>query len=324
MHKIKILYGYSGSFSIKTYHYAIIAIIPIVLLIMLFFSSSFDTKKETPINSIFYQPLLKDTMEWDNVFKEMHTCHIEKLILQWSKYDVVDFMQSDSWLTEILSQAQKHNIKVIIGLYGDNKYFKTLENPTTDVPKYLEYLLKMNTLQAKKVYAIAQNYSAFDGWYVYDEIDDTNFNTTPREEALKNYLQSLASTLNTITKRPLYISGYFSNAMSPLEYTRMFSNITQKNYTVLLQSGIGANLVDNNNSSLYMRTFSEQFQGQFIPIVEGFTMKDSNITAIEFKALEAQIDLLKSSANIHQTSLFSLRYFLDKKLLHNYKTKYCN
>lgn len=277
-----------------------------------------------PIASLFYQPLLKDEgqMEWNHIFKEMHTCQIEALVLQWSRYGVVDFVRDDRWLTEIFTEAQKYNIKVIVGLYADDQYFKKLEHSHINLEDYLTYLHKVNIEEAQKIYNIAKNYHAFSGWYLYDEIDDTNFATPKKQELLKEYLQSLASSLDTIAQYPLYISGYFSNHMSPKAYTKMFSYITQQKYTVFLQSGIGALLVDETNSSSYMQEFHHNFTGKFIPIVEGFTFKEGKIVAIGFERLEEQIALLKSSSNIERSSLFSLRYFFDEKLIEAYKTKY--
>jgi len=326
MQKIKIPFAYSGSFSIKKYPY-IFLLLTVIILLVLFLRSSFVIKDEVnfaPITSLFYQPLLKDEgkMEWEHIFKEMHGCQIEQLVLQWSQYGVVDFIKDEKWLKEILSQAQKYNIKVVIGLYADEQYFKTLENAHTNLEVYLDYLYKKNIEHAQKIYTIAQNYDAFSGWYVYDEIDDTNFATAKRQEVLKKYLQILASSLEQIAQYPIYISGYFSHHMSAEVYTKMFSDITQKKYTVFLQSGIGAQLVNNANSSVYMKAFHQNFTGKFIPIVEGFTMKDRKIITMNFDRLEQQIDLVKNSSNIEQLSLFSLRYFFNKKLIEPYKAKY--
>lgn len=324
MQKTKTPFGYSGSSSIKKYRFIIALVIGIVMFVSVRPSIVKGQEGLAPIASLFYQPLLKDEgkMKWKHIFKEMRACQIEQLVLQWSRHGVVNFLQDEVWLTEILAQAQKYNIKVIVGLYADDKYFKTLENPDISIEDYLDYLHKINIEQAHKIYTVAKQYESFAGWYVYDEIDDTNFGTVKRQETLKKYLQKLASSLENIAEYPIYISGYFSNHMSPEVYTKMFSDVTQKKYTVFLQSGIGAQLVNDSNSSTYMQEFSKSFTGNFIPIVEGFTFKDGKIIAIDFDKLEQQIKLLKSSSNIEQSSLFSLRYFFDEKLIKAYKAKY--
>jgi hypothetical protein len=267
-------------------------------------------KEDNSIGYLFYQPLLKDKINWDSSFQKMKEHNIDNLILQWSRFGVVDFIKDDKWLKEILQKAQKYNIKVIIGLYGDDRYFKKLEEPKTDIKEYLKSLENINISQAKKIYKIAKNYQNFDGWYMYDEIDDTNFVTPNRQKYLKEYLQSIASSLNSISKKRLYISGYFSNHLKPKEYVEMFLKVTQKRYIVLVQSGVGANLVDIENSKRYMREFHRVFRDGFIPIVEAFKFEDSKPKALEKKLVQKQIKALKDSSKVKKVAIFSLRYFL--------------
>jgi len=319
--KTKKLYAYSGNFFIKKYNY--IRLLILLLLFITIYKNVNINPNQKPITSIFYQPLLKDSMNWENNFKKLQQAGIKTLILQWSKFGVVDFMKKDKWLSTILSYAQQYNIKVIVGLYGDDKYFKTLENRNTDIKNYLRNLHTQNIIQAQKIYNVAKKYSSFYGYYIYDEIDDTNFIEIERQKYLKEYLQNMANSITEISKYPLYISGYFSENMSPTSYAHMFSEVTQKRYTLLLQSGIGAKLVDSNASNLFIQTFSKEFKGTFIPIVESFRFKNSKIQAIDFLSLQKQINLLKKSANTSKLSLFSLRYFLDKELFSAYLLEYC-
>ncbi len=292
-------------------------------LFLIFFSScSLQKREKNPIGILFYQPLLKDKIDWDKSFQKMSDCKIDKLILQWSRFGVVDFIKDDKWLTPILQNAQKYNIKVVIGLYGDDRYFKILEDRKTDIKKYLNSLKRINIAQAKKIYAIARNYSSFNGWYIYDEIDDTNFIEPNRQIYLKEYLQFITDKLDSISLKPIYISGYFSNHMTPKEYVKMFVSITPQKYILLVQSGIGANLVNYKNSIRYMKEFDKSFKREFIPIVEGFKFENSKAVAIDFKSLQRQIKLLQDSSKIKRVALFSFRYFFTKELSKNYCNNY--
>ena len=326
--KISKPYVYNGSFSIKKFIYPIVIFSLIIISIILYqkvintIPNIVTEVTPTPIETIFYQPLLKDNMDWDRTFKQLQQAHIKKLVLQWSKFGVVDFLKQDQWLKTILTYAQKYQIKVIIGLYGDKNYFKTLENRTTNIPKYLKTLKAQNIVQARKIYTIAQYFDSFDGYYVYDEIDDTNFREQERQVYLKEYLQTLSLSLNNISTHPIYISGYFSNKMNPIDYANMFSNITQNNYIVLLQSGIGANLVNSGQSVRYIQIFSENFKGLFLPIIESFKMEEDQIKAIDFDSLNRQIKLINSTIRNKPMALFSLRYFLDEKVFKEYLSHY--
>jgi len=317
-------YIYSGSSFIKKHWYLLISMGIIVIFITIYkkIESIREEGSSPPIHSLFYQPLLKDKINWDVTFQKLHQVEVKKLILQWSKFGVVDFVKDDKWLKEILSYAQKYNIEVIVGLYGDDNYFKILESRNSDIKLYLSTLHSKNIKQAEKVYTIAKNYSSFNGYYIYDEVDDTNFIEKERQKYLKEYLQVVSNSIAKISKHPLYISGYFSKNISPNNCAKLFSEITQKKYTLFLQSGIGAGLVDNNTSSIYMQTFRKEFKGEFIPLVEGFRFKGSTIEATDFTTLKREIELIKKSTNTSKLALFSLRYFLDKNLFDAYLLKY--
>lgn len=313
-------YVYSGSSFIK-----ILTILMVigVAIIYLYTSKEVSTEasKGASINVMFYQPLLKDKMDWNRNFKKLHQAGVETLILQWSKFGVVDFLKEERWLSNILQNAQKYHIKVVVGLYGDDKYFKTLEKKDINIEKYLNRLLHENILQAKKIYGIAKKYNAFGGYYIYDEIDDTNFIGVKRKEYLRLYLKSMAQALNQISSDRLYISSYFSKHMAIEKYIDFISDLLDGRYTLLLQSGIGANLVNAKESGRYMQIFSEKFKGEFIPIVEGFKMNKTKIEAIDIESLSRQIDILSTSANCSKLALFSLRYFLEDELFSNYILK---
>ena len=308
-------YDYNGSFFIK------ISTLLIIISAIIYLYSSNQEPQKAPIAMVFYQPLLKDKMNWNSNFKKLHQAGVDTIILQWSKFGVVDFLKKEKWLKNILHNAQNHNIKVVVGLYGDDKYFKTLEKKETNVEIYLNSLLHKNILQAKKIYNIAQKYNSFSGYYIYDEIDDTNFININKEKYLTAYLKSMAKSLKKISSHRLYISSYFSKHMPIEEYIGFISDIVDNRYTLLLQSGIGANLVNEKESSRYMKIFSKKFKGDFIPIVESFKMNKGKIEAIDIDSLKRQIDILSKSANSSKLALFSLRYFLEDELFTNYCIK---
>ncbi len=306
------VYDYSGSSSIK-----ILFFISILVILIL---KGVSTNKKAPITSIFYQPLLKDKMDWNSIFQKLKKAHIKTLILQWSRFGDVDFLRDRRWLEEILSNGEKYNIDIVVGLYGDDKYFKKIENRKLNIKSYLKVLKDKNIIQAKRVYRIAKEYSSFKGYYIYDEIDYINFKN--REKSLKKYLKGLSKSIKEISNHQIYISAYFSKNISEVEYAKMLSNVIQKNYILFLQSGIGAKLVDINRSSRYIKIFSKEFEGLFIPIVEAFTIKKSKIEPIDFNSLKKQISIIKRSINSDNISLFSLRYFLDKKIFDKYLLQY--
>lgn len=263
-------------------------------------------------------------MNWNKVFSEMKACHMQQLILQWSRHGVVDFLKDDTWLRTILESAHQYGIQVIIGLYGDNQYFKVIENAELDLSGYFKSLFAINQEQAHRVYQIAQDYESFAGWYLTEEIDDLHFQTLSRQELLKAYLQNMAVALACLSDHPLYLSGFYSNQTSPQEYAKVFGDITQKKYRILLQSGIGAQLVDFQESREYLTAFRKLFGTQCIPVVEAFAMREeNNITTMDFALFNRQMALVQEGKKEQKIALFSLRYFQNKRFLTEYRKHYC-
>jgi len=267
--------------------------------------------KDYKINSIFYQPLAKDSkiFQWDKKFQFMQKKGIKTLIIQWSQYGEYDFLEDKQWLGNILQKAQQHHIKVVVGLYADDKYFVKLQNKETDVENYLEELKKKNILTAQKIMIQAEQFSSFNGWYIYDEINDVHFRSKNKQVLLQLYLHKLALGLAEIKKQQVYISGYFTMAMDPRDFAKMFSYITSQEYIVLLQSGVGAGHVNLRESTIYMREFAKHFSFKFVPIVESFKLINNQVVAISDKKRCEEMDMFYKNISINEFSLFSLKYF---------------
>jgi len=267
------------------------------------------------VHSLFYQPLTKDAhIQWKKKFRQMNNQNIDTLILQWSQYGTYNFLDNKEWLNTILDEASQHNIKVIIGLYADENYFKTLKNDTTDIAQYLNTLKTKNLQQANKIFTQAAKYRSFYAWYIYDEINDLYFRSKSKQLLLHNYLADLAKGLKKISQKPLYISSYFSMAMEPNDFAIMLSYLSSQQYTVLLQSGVGAQLVNLRESAIYMQAFYKHYDTPFIPIVESFKIVDTKTLAISQKSRCKQMKMLEKSTKHKSFSIFSMRYFFDDGL----------
>ena len=275
-----------------------------------------------PINTIFYQPLLKDKFNWKSTFHQLKESHINTLILQWSHYGVVDFMHHPQWLKTILKEAKKENIQIIIGLYADDKYFKKIEQKNLSRSRYFQELKQKNITQAKEIYTISKNYNNVVGWYIYEEIDDLHFQTKKEQKELKKYLSSLHKELLTISNYPCSISSFFAKHSSQQTYITMLHNVLGENYRLFLQSGVGANLVSSKESHSYFNQSEKIFKHKVVPIIEAFRFMNKNIEPTSFSLLKKQINEIQKVYKKHPMALFSLRYFLSEPLLKNYKRAY--
>jgi len=287
----------------------------LLLFVLLLFSAC---QKRREVKYLFYQPLLKDKIEWERVFFTMHSLGLKILILQWSRYDMVDFIKNKVWLEKILEEAKVQNIQVVVGLYGDNRYFKNIEDKKLNLPIYFDKLYKINIQQAQKIYKVAKNFSNFSGWYFVEEVDDLNFKEKRREKALKVYWKRLSCEIDKVADRAIYLSAFYGQNSSPQEYAEMLNRVVPKGVHLLLQSGIGAKLVNLKESKNYMQKFKMSYKGEFSPIVELFTIGKKEIIAMEATLVQKQIEFLRDNQIGNSIALFSLRYLFTDELLRAY------
>ena len=294
------------------------------ILFVLFITACEKKQSNREATYLFYQPLLKDqkSIEWKEILSTMHSFGMGTLILQWSRYDVVDFMKQKVWLKEILKEAEAQNIEVVIGLYGDNRYFKNIENKKLNLSLYFDKLYKINLQQAKQVYKVAKAFPNFSGWYFTEEVDDLNFKDKEREEALKVYWMQLSNAIKKVENKPVYLSGFYGQNSSPQEYATMLNNVIPKDAHLLLQSGVGAKLVRLDESKKYMQKFKKSYKSRFTPIVELFTIDKKEIKVMEFSMIKEQIAFFRENKISNDIALFSLRYLFTDKVLKAYKQAY--
>ena len=304
-------FAFNGNFFIRTY---------LVLLIITIFMVVISTKRTSPpINTIFYQPLLKDKFNWKSTFHQLKKSHINTMVLQWSHYGVVDFMRNPQWLKTILNEARKEDIQIVIGLYADDKYFKKIEKKELNRSRYFQELKQKSIAQAKEIYTISKKYRNVVGWYIYEEIDDLHFQTPKEQQELKEYLTSLHKELLEISNYPCSISSFFAKHSSQQAYITMLHNVLGKNYKLFLQSGVGANLVNSKESSAYFKESQKILNNNITPIIEAFRFHKGKIESTSFKALEEQIKRIQKAYGDKPMALFSIRYFLSEPLVENYK-----
>ena len=307
-------FAFNGNFFIKT---------SLTLLIVTILMVTMSKKRVfTPINTIFYQPLLKDKFNWKSTFHQLKKSHINTMVLQWSHYGVVDFMHNPQWLKSILNEAKKEDIQIIIGLYADDKYFKKIEQKNLNRSSYFQELKQKSIAQAKEIYTVSKHYNNVVGWYIYEEIDDLHFQTLKEQKELKKYLTSLNKELLAISNYPCFISSFFAKHSSQQAYITMLHNVLGEEYKLFLQSGVGANLVNSKESSAYLNQSEKTLKHKVIPIIEAFIFHKGKIESTSFNALEQQIKKIQKVYGEKPMALFSLRYFLFEPLLENYKEAY--
>lgn len=268
--------------------------------------------------SIMYQPQSKDfkNPNWEKQFQALNKFGFKTIVIQWTSYGKYNFLNEHPlWIQNFLRLADKYNLQIIFGLYSDPSYFQEIKKEGILLRKYLLSLSQKHIQMATSLSMFIKDNSTFKGWYICDEIDDMHWRSKKRQIELETYLKVLNKELTKLTgEKEIMISAFFSKQMEPSEYGRIFRRTIPEGWHLLLQSGVGAGLVDVNESKIYLDKFDKTYQGTWSPIIELFSYKEKEFQA-DFSLYRRQKEYL----NIQKSTLFSWRYFFDEDFQQFYK-----
>lgn len=274
-------------------------------------------------NIIIYQPQEKDFVlpQWEKHIKMLSLEGFKSIVLQWSTYGTHRFyIHHPQWLPEFLKIADTYNIDVYIGLYADPEYFDIIQKKDTNIPAYLNTLYFKNMQTAFAVSRTIKKEKAFKGWYIYDEINDVTWRDVYRQSALQHYFHRLDEGLSRLTPTKEHlVSAYFTGTTKPVDYVKTLEHTLPSSWILLLQSGVGAGLVDTKTCMQYYQVFKHEYSRKWIPIIEIFRFEKKQPVS-SFETFTKQKICLKEPY-----AFFSWRYFFEASFYHSYhKDTYLN
>ncbi|WP_051309121.1 DUF4434 domain-containing protein [Desulfogranum japonicum] len=207
----------------------------------------------------FFQPWEKYNSytpeDWHLFWDQLDQLGFSQIIVQWTSWDDVSFYQDTRvsqqhrpYLRALLQSAKSAGFSVWLGLHYDPDFWKQLP-PHADeqLDNYLNRRIAFFNQGMEALLDVIREIDpsgeTVKGWYISDEIDDLNWQSAAKQEKLFHYLQSISSTLFTLTPdKEILISGFVSGAMSPEKWAAFINQLLLQTHitTFLLQDGIGA------------------------------------------------------------------------------------
>lgn len=158
-----------------------------------------------------------------------------------------------------------------MGLYLDSEYWsRVAEGQTTSA--YLSGLRGRSLAIARDLTPLMKQQPAFAGWYLPEEIDDSNWQIPEARRELLRHLGLVSASLNELTPGAGIAISTFSNArVSPAQFRDLWAEAFHKSALsrVLLQDGIGVHKLELNEFPLYADALAEaaRFAGRDFGIV---------------------------------------------------------
>ncbi|MFN3402464.1 MAG: DUF4434 domain-containing protein [Cytophagaceae bacterium] len=136
--------------------------------------------------------------QWESHMQQMKNACLDKIIVQYGVYgghswyspSSLSFVTSRSQtLNRMFAAAQKIGIDIYLGLYFDETWNHSAKNQAST---YSNILTKHQQV-INEMHALFGSHSRFKGWYIPQEINDLEWQTTTNRNLLANWLRDVAA-----------------------------------------------------------------------------------------------------------------------------------
>jgi hypothetical protein len=143
----------------------------------------------------------------------------------------------------ILKAADVFDMNVYLGLALDSSYWEGKMDPQAQA------VYNKNIMG--ELYSMYKSHKSLAGWYLPEEIDDRNFLTKERKDAIVYYLKQMSSYAKMLTKKPVMISPYFGINPDGNAYALFWEEIFKqaKIDIFAMQDGVGTKRTTAQESS---------------------------------------------------------------------------
>jgi hypothetical protein len=192
--------------------------------------------------------------DWRRLFDEFSAMQVSRIVVQWSVSDDLAFFASKSFqhgpnppLETILGLADARGMKVHVGLWHDPAYWRNAAAPPPAVEVYLRRTRLRATAIAEELAPSMAGHPSFEGWYISEEIDDTNWVEPAKRKILKEHIESLSAALHRAVPKTSVSLSCFSNArMDPASLETFWKSMLAGCSVdrLMFQDGIGAHKLE--------------------------------------------------------------------------------
>ncbi len=242
---------------------------------------------------------------WQQFFQHLKSLGFEHVIIQWTQYAQYRFTEGQyAVMRHLLAAAADAKITLTIGLQYDPDFWQRVaSSDPADLRTYLKQRLDIQTTLIESLAALQArdpNYRALvKGYYVSDEIDDSNWSSTEKRAAFARYLHSLHDRLShKLNAKSLSISAFSNGIYPPKNYAQFLAELL-KNSSIeklLFQDGVGVKKLTEEQSGNYLVNLIQELEPsiQVQPIVEVFIQENKEQ---KFSAQPATVESIVSRLN---------------------------
>lgn len=265
---------------------------------------------------------LRTVEEWENDMSLMRAIGIDTVIVQWTSFGDVLYLESDKLryreqypvIDRIMEAAARKKMDIYLGLSADDLYWNNATLKKTNLEDYFLLRVSLNFKMAQVLKERFDVYKNWKGFYITEEIDDKTWRGKRAEKLIGYYVEFLSRKLKFLDKdREILISVFFRLRTEPGDFAENMKDILALTLVdrILLQDGVGVDIKNLKFVPLYFEEMVAAFgKDKIWGVLEAFTQtgKDSEFVAEPalYSRVEKQLDSL--SKNCAKIAYFS---FLD-------------
>lgn len=200
--------------------------------------------------------------QWEELFDSLQALGCREVILQWCRYDGVDYSPLvPGWL----ELARRRGMRFTIGLPHASAWWRRAGE---DAAAALEEVVgRARAFAASAEARQWRKQAAFGGWYLPEEMDDDRWFAAPRRRLLAGALDRLAGLL-----RPLAAGGFTNRNHTAAEVASFWAELAARRRLerVLMQDGIGAGKMTLGAWPAYLEALRARLGRRLEVVVEIF------------------------------------------------------
>ncbi|OAT19470.1 hypothetical protein M979_1361 [Buttiauxella noackiae ATCC 51607] len=209
------------------------------------------------MNAVMYQPQLRDITvtdaQWQSVLSKLKGQGIDTLVLQWSRYDdAFRDGKSRAWLEQKAQLTAANDMKLVIGLAADGRFFERQKQPLPALENYLNRL-RANDVAVAKRWVDVLGEKSIAGWYISSELDDLRWRDPKMQQAALSWLSKTRLSLAGVADKPVAVSSFFAGNMTPDSYRKWVTTISHSGVKVWVQDGAGTQMLTDAERALYLK-----------------------------------------------------------------------
>ncbi len=250
--------------------------------------------------------------QWEELFETFERMGLSKLVVQWTLYDETAYYDSHTYesledppLERILEMADRADMKVVLGLAHDSGFWAKIVRDRALVEVFLKRLRLRSQSVALELAILARDHASFGGWYLSEEIDDSNWLEPERRELLEEHLREMVEFLHALSPTvPVAVSGFSKGRCDPISLEGFWRDVLKEAPVdlVLFQDGIGALHLELPYLSHYLSAVSRAVEsrgGELGVVVETFRqVSGAPLNQEPFRAEPANIDRIERQLEI--------------------------